>query len=495
MNPAPGRRVAVVGGGITGLATAYRLLTGPGAPGRNGHAIEVTVFEASPDLGGKVRTIDVGGLPVEGGADSFVVRKPEAVELCKELGLVDDLVTPEAGEAFVLVDGRLRSFPKPSAYGIPATAGALWRWRGLRRSARVRSSLDLVKPKRRGEDDESLGDLVARRMGRPVADVLVGPLLGGISAADPYRLSVLATFPELRDWEQRHGSLIRGARASLRALRPKDVPRERGVEYRPVLFAAPWGGLSELIDALEKWVDPARIRREAFVSSLRPAGSRFELEVGEERVSADAVALATPAFESARLLKEGNGLAAQALGTIPYVSTAVVTLVFPEGSAGWLPVGTGYVVPVSAQRTISACTWVSRKWPRPEFGDRAVVRCFVGRAGREEDLDRTDGELISGALGDVETVTPLGVSPEHASVVRWHRAMPQYEVGHLDRVRGVEEALEASPGVFVAGAAFRGVGIPDCIRDAGRAARAVEEFLGVAEPGEPGEDPAEPSTT
>jgi oxygen-dependent protoporphyrinogen oxidase len=224
------------------------------------------------------------------------------------------------------------------------------------------------------------------------------------------------------------------------------------------------------VEVLADAIGEERIMRHTPVGSIRAGSSALELEVPGEPVRADAVVLATPAFASAELL---SGDAATVLGEIPYASTAVVLLVYPEGSDDRLPDGTGFVVP-QGESEITACTWISRKWPRPEFGSGAVIRCYLGRAGAEAVLEEADGALIDRAAGAIDGVLELG-RPEDARVVRWERAMPQYEVGHLDRVRRVRESLPA--GIFVTGSAYGGVGIADCVRQAGETARDVHGYL------------------
>lgn len=454
--------VVVIGGGLTGLTAAYRLLQ----PRPGLHAPEVTVLEAGRRLGGKLHTIDVGGLPVEAGADSFVVRKPWAVELCRDLGLEGDVVVPGASGAYVWTRGALMPFIEPAAFGVPAAPGALLRWKGISVAARLRGLLDLYKGRRRGEEDESLGRLLRRRLGREAASTLVEPLLAGLHAADPDRLSTQATFPELSDWERRHGSLIRGARAATKASR----------ESTGAMFATLWGGLSRLTSALAAGIGEHRIRMDTPVTGFERSGRGFLVHAGTDRFAADAVVLATPGFESARLVRPLTQAAADALAEIRYTSTAVVVLVYPPGTGAALPQGTGFVVPSRAQAVITACTWLSRKWPSPEYGDRAVIRCFVGRDGRQEDLDLSDEELIDAVRHEIEAVTPLG-DPSAARVVRWPKAMPQYDVGHLDRIDTIERALRAVPGVVVAGSAYRGVGIPDCIRQGNDTAAATWSYL------------------
>lgn len=454
-------RVAIVGGGITGLATAFRLT-------QRRRDAEVVVFEASDRLGGKIRTTVQDGFPLEEGADSFVARKPWAIDLARDLGLGEDLVVPAVSGANVWVeDGRLLPYPDRSAFGIPASVGDLLRWPGLTRAARLRAAADTLLPAGKDEGDGSLATLLRRRLGTAAARTLVEPLLAGVHAGDPERLSVAATFPELGQWDRTHGSLIRGARAASRAA---------SAEPRPI-FATVWGGLSRMVDALEVAIGPDRIRRGFPVSAVTIGNSGHGHEVvlaGGEAVRTDAVVLAVPAFEASRLLGSAHPLAAEELSSIPYVSTAVVSLVFPPGTDDRLPEGTGFVVPAS-RRVVTACTWVSRKWPREEHAGRAIVRCFVGRAGTEESLELPDSELIAAVTAEVDAATPLG-RPLDARVTRWPRSMPQYEVGHLDAVARIDRSL-AGTGLFVAGSAYRGVGIADCIRQGEATADLVTAHL------------------
>lgn len=459
--------VAVVGAGITGLAAAHGLLTS-----RTAHRpFEVTVLEATGRPGGKILTVDLDGMPVEAGADSFVVRKPWAVELCKELGLVEEVVIPGSWGAFVWTRGELIAYPDRSPFGIPSDVGDLLRWQGLPRGPKLRALQDLFRPARKSAEDEPLGSLLRRRLGPRASKVLVEPLLGGLHAGDPTHLSVLATFPELKEWERKHGSLLRGAKAAMGA-----AAEEKG--HKP-LFATLWGGLSELVDRLVEAIGPDRVRLGTPVESIAAAPGGFSIltgGTGARRLTADAVIVATPASASAQILNVLSAPAARVLSDIPYASTAVVVLAYPPGTATRLPTGTGYVVP-EGESALTACTWLSRKWPRKEFGDRAVLRCFVGRAGAEETLELSDAELVAVAAGEVEKATPLGVEPSASLVARWDGSMPQYEVGHLERVGRIEEDLSQVPGLFVTGSAFRGVGIPDCIRQGREAAARVVSFL------------------
>jgi oxygen-dependent protoporphyrinogen oxidase len=458
------RHVAVVGGGITGLVCAHTLLRTAGAEA----PIEVSIFEASGRVGGKLRTFEMDGMPLEAGADSFVVRKPWAVDLCKDLGLDDQVVIPGSMGAYVWTSRGLVPYPDRAPFGIPSDVGELLGWPGLRRGAKLRALLDLVKPVGKGEADESLGALLRRRLGPGVARTMVEPLLAGLHAGDPIRLSLEATFPELRSWVRRHGSLLRGARLAAEASR-----EEQG---RQPMFATVWGGLSRMIERLVERIGADRVLLDAPVSAVGFGQGRPWVETGGVRRDVDALILATPAFESARLL-DAAPEASRGLAAIPYVSTAAVYLVYPEGTGEDLPEGTGFVVP-PGRATITACTWVSRKWPHEAFADRAVIRCFVGRAGAEEPTRLPDPDLVEVAAREVGEAVGLTARPAASRVIRWNRAMPQYEVGHLDRLAEIEKALATeAPGVFVTGSAYRGVGIADCIRQGQETARRAAAYL------------------
>jgi protoporphyrinogen/coproporphyrinogen III oxidase len=458
-------RVAIVGGGISGLATAYRLGTAP----RNGISIDVAVLEESAHFGGKLASVEVGGLQLEAGADSFVTRKPQAVELCTELGLSEELVVPGTTGTFVLRDGNLIPFLKRQALGVPADRGELLKWPGMSKRGRRRAALDTLKAPSAPHKDVSIGKLVRSRLGDEALRVLVGPVLGGLSAGDPDRLSVDATFPELKAWAMGRG-MIRGARHALK------MREERGDDDTPAsraMFATVWGGLGRLITKLELRIGPERISTGDAVRSIRVADGGFTLDTenGVERF--DAVVLSTPAFTSAALLSPLAPDASAALSEIPYASTAVVSLVYPEGTQSKLPDATGFVVP-DGEADITASTWISSKWPRPEFGTRAVLRCYVGRAGAEELLAESDDSLIDRASSVIDRLLQLGRAKD-ARVTRWERAMPQYEVGHLDRVQRIRDSLPE--GIFVTGSAYRGVGIADCVRQAGETAGDVHGYL------------------
>jgi len=443
-----GVRVVVVGGGISGLAAALeaRALR-PDA--------EVVVLEASGRLGGKVARSEVGGIQVDEGADSMLTRVPDGLALATAAGLHDELVHPAAGQASVWSRGRLRDLPAGTLLGLPTDLAALARSELLSARGLARVPLDLVLPGSPVDEDVSVGDLVARRFGREVVDRLVDPLLGGVYAGRADLLSLRATLPQLVAAAGRHRSLLLAAREARAATPPTDGP----------LFASLPGGLGRLPEQLAL-VSGADVRLRTTVRALDRTPTGWRLTTGNAadpgRLDADAVVLAVPAGPAGRLLQ---GLAPAV--DVDYASVAIVTLVLDGPTPGR---GSGYLVPAVEGRTTKAVTFTSRKWAHLA-GPRAVVRASVGRYGEAEDLQREDADLVATVLAELaQAVGPLP-SLAASRVTRWGGGLPQYAVGHLDRVRRTREAVARHPGLAVAGAAYDGVGVPACARSGREAAR------------------------
>lgn len=458
-------RVVVVGGGVAGLAAAYRLI-------RARPELDLTVLEASTAPGGRLTSVPVGDLELDAGPDSFVARKPWAVDLCGELGLA--LVEPATSGAYVWTDRGLAAMP-PIALGVPAEVDGLVRWRGLSRLGRARALADLIRKPRSRDQEESLGALLRRRLGDEATDLLVAPLLAGLYAGDADRLGVRSTFPELAGWERDFGGLIRGAKAALRSAKGAGP-----------IFLRPADGVPSLPRALVDAVGAGRVRTGSPVTAVTAEGPGYGVRAGDLELSASAVVLATPAFTAGELVSDVASLASARLREIPYVSTGVVHLVYAEGTADALPQATGFVVP-RGKAPMTAATFLSRKWPDPSFGSRAVVRCFVGAAGSEDVLDAPDEDIVDAVCRHLAAALPLPGGPVASSVVRWPRSMPQYEVGHLERVEAIEDSLP--PGIFVTGNAYHGVGVADAVRGANDVAeRVLAHLAGETEGGDRGMD-------
>lgn len=451
-----GPHVAVVGGGIAGLAAADALVRG---------GARVTLLEADARLGGKIRSETIDGQTIEVGAESLMTYNPVAIELCQELGLEPELTGAQRTDTSIWAAGRLRELPPGILSGLPNGVRSLLRTGVLPPLGVARASLDLILPARRPDHgDCSVAELVSGRLGRRALDRLVDPLLGTIYAADSERLSLRATAPQLEALSRRHRSLIRGLRAA------KPSPPSGG----PMFVTLP-GGLQRIVFGLEKrlmaGLMAAEIRCGARAQLLEPGGAggyRLLLDGGEQ-LAADAALIAAPADEAGRILQAIGPTVAGELRCIRYVPVVVVVLAYDAGSEGW-PSGAGFLVPRSERRLLGACTWLSNKWPHLAASGKLWLRCSVARANVAQALALDDEQLVQAIVSELREAGLAG-APVSAHVTRWERALPVYEPGHLDRVARIERGLERLPGVALAGAAYRGIGAPQCIAQARDAAQ------------------------
>ena len=480
---------AVVGGGISGLAAAFEL---------HRQGVRFLLFESSGRLGGLIRTEQADGFTLDAGADSLLVEKPAAIELCRELDLADRLVpTLPPRRAYVLRRGRLRPLPHGAPFGIPASLAALAGSDHVSWSGRLRMAFDLLEPRGRAHaEDESIASFFRRRFGREAVDILAEPLLAGIHAGNAERLSMRALFPRLVEAERVHGSVIRGMRAvsGARAAARRDGPFRSlpdGLEALPRAIVTALPAASIRCRSAVAAITPAcadgpaaRAATAAPVSSTAPAsasaGGPYALQLAGRApgVTADQVICALPAAATARLVGGMNEPIARLCRQLPATSTAVVALAFPRGAVAHRLDGSGFVVPrTEGAFSLLAATWISSKWPGRAPEGQVLLRGFVGGARAPELLDRSDDDLIDLVSGDLARLLGIRGAPSLTRVYRWTDANPQIEVGHLDRLARIDEHLAGLPGLRIVGAAFRGVGIPDCVA-AGRAAAraAVEEY-------------------
>ncbi|MCO1616534.1 protoporphyrinogen oxidase [Micromonospora tulbaghiae] len=460
-------RVAIVGGGITGLAAAVRLRD------RAPEGTEITVYEQSGRLGGKLFTGELAGGPVEFGAESFLMRDPAggesaAVTLARRLGLDEEIVHPTVGQAALLVDGTLRPVPGGTLVGVP---GDLDKVAAVAPPA-ADADRDAGHPLLADGEDTSVGELVRKRLGDAVVERLVDPMLGGVYAGRADDLSLVTTMPALARAARAEHTLVGAVRAAQAA-----APRAPGA---PV-FGTLAGGLSTLVAAAAT-ASGATIRRGAAVRELRRTPDGWRLTVGPtrdaEHVEADAVLLAVPARPAARLLAAAAPEAADTVGALDYASVALITLALP-GPA--LPELSGFLVPAGEGLTIKASTFFTTKWGHLRRPDGlALVRASVGRYGDETSLQLTDDDLADAVHRELSAVlgAPLPV-PVARHVQRWGGALPQYTPGHTARVAAVRTALRAAhPTLAVAGAGYDGVGIPVCVRSGETAAEEIITALG-----------------
>ncbi|MFI1799592.1 protoporphyrinogen oxidase [Streptomyces sp. NPDC020379] len=466
----PGRHVVVIGGGISGLAAAHRLVTG---------GARVTLLEASGRLGGKLHAGEIAGVPVDLGAESMLARRPEAVGLARAVGLAERLQPPATATAGIWTRGSLRPMPKGHMMGVPGDLAPLAASGVLSEEGLARVARDAELPPTEVGEDVAIGAYVADRMGREVVDRLVEPLLGGVYAGDPYRISMRAAVPQLFELARTHRSLTDGVRDAQQrgAARQRTGPVFMGID----------GGIGRLPLAVADAVRAAggEIRTDAPVTAIGRDADGWWVALGAGRLTADAVVVATPAGAAARLLDGTAGAAAAELATVEYASMALVTMAFRRSDTAGLPQGSGFLVPPVDGRKIKASTFASNKWGwiADAGPDTFVLRTSIGRFGDEADLEREDSELVAMSLKDLKDAVGLAAAPLETRVDRWTGGLPQYPVGHLGRVARIRDHVGAVPGLRVCGAAYDGVGIPACVSSAHRAA---DEILAALTPLVPG---------
>ena len=452
-------RVAIVGGGIAGIVAALRAVE---------RDASIRLLEAGSRLGGAIGTIRQDGFAIETGADSFITEKPWALDLCDRLGIAGNLVGTREGDArtHVARGDRLHALPDGFLLLAPTSLGPLARSSLFTWSGKLRMGLDLVLPRGPHDRDESLADFVRRRLGREALERVGDPLVSGIYTGDPERLSVAATMPRFRDLEAQHRSIILGLRRSGQA--------RRGVAgARYGLFVAHRDGMGALVDALAARLPDSVVQLGTRVERLDRTPDGWRLAVGDTTLDADAVVLACPAYASADLLRSSDAALADMLGSIAYASSAIVTLgVRTRDLPSGLP-GFGFVVPAVDRRDILACTFSSRKWPGRAPEGFELLRTYVGGVRRPEMVERDDTALIAAVRAELRRYLGLTGEPVLTRVDRWRRAMPQYEVGHGSRLEAIDARVAALPRLALAGSAYRGVGIPDCVRSGEAAAEAV----------------------
>jgi protoporphyrinogen/coproporphyrinogen III oxidase len=466
------RRVVVVGGGVSGLAAAWELT---GGAARRAEAPAVVLLEATPSLGGPLRTDDIGGRPVDMGPDGFLGRRPEAVDLCREVGLGDALLPIAARGASVWARGRLRPLPEGHALGVPtrfwptARSGVL----GVRGRLALARDAVLPRPDVRGPiGDRAIGPLVARKLGRPVVDMLVDPLVGGIHAGAVDDMSAAATFPPLLAAAQRRGGLMRALRAEVPAPSPDGPP----------LFWSLRDGMASLVHALAAGVAArgVEVRLSTPAERLERAGTTWRVWSGGTPTDADAVVLAAPAPVTAALLRPHDDEAAALLEAIDYATVVVATFRVPAVSVPDDRHGTGFLVPRRSPHlapggepwAVTACTFLDRKWPHLARDGEVLLRASLGRIDDTRPDGWSDDEVAARAWEELGALLGVTGAPEQSAVVRYPAGLPQYRVHHLLRTAGVEATVARLGGLTVAGAAFHGVGVPACIASGRAAARA-----------------------
>ena len=463
------RSVVIIGAGISGLAAAYRLRRSALADGRE---LELTVLDAAGRAGGVIGSLASNGCLLETGPDSMLSEKPRGQQLCKELGLSGELIgTRESSRRSYIARGdRLIAVPEgfylmAPAKLLPMLASDLFSPMG-----KLRVLLEPLVPAKRDGSDESLADFVRRRLGREALERVAQPMVAGIYTADPERLSLRATMPQFLDMEKEHGSVVRGMWA-----KSSEMSAASGPRYSMFLSLA--SGMERLVSRLVEELPSGTLRTGVAAQCISQTSGGWRVECSNGVFEADAVCLALGAPDASRVLAGIDSELAGELATINYASTATVNLVYERSGASRLPEAAGFVVPATEGRALIACTFVDKKFEGRAAPGTTVVRAFVGGALSPESLELSDDAMVEAVCRDLARLTGLPDSPLQSLVHRHPAAMPQYEVGHLDRVGRIEAGAGQHRGLALAGNYFRGPGIPDCIDRAEQAASSLYRDL------------------
>lgn len=472
-------QVVIVGGGISGLATAHAVME---EARTHSMTIQCTLVEQENRWGGKIFTQVSEDRLIEGGPDSFLTSKPWALELCRTLGLHDQLISTnrQHNRTFSFCRGVLRELPQGLLAFRPQRIETLVSGGLLSIPGLIRMAAERVWPRQKPRTtDETLGAFFRRRFGTEAFDYLIEPLVAGIYAGDADELSIEATFPRFRELERAYGSVIKGMH---RTTAKVGTPRNAS-GGTPTLFMSLRGGLGELTRTLvqkllERGVCLTAGTRCLEVQPLTQNTASFQiiLEHGE-RLPADAVVLTTPTFQTARMLRSFQPETASLLNGIPYASTATISLAYETEAVDSRIQGYGFVVPRKEQRPLLAATWSSLKWPERSKAGETLIRCYVGGRGREKILEQEDGALVECVRRELANIVGITTPPLFTEIHRWMQGMPQYVLGHQERIATIHRLLAEWPGLYVTGAGFYGIGIPDCIREGTKIGQRVIQTL------------------
>ncbi len=469
------RRIAIIGGGISGLAAAFALEERRRA---GNLPVEYVLFEASPRLGGVMVTDRVDGCLVEAGPDSFLTEKPWAIDLCKKIGLGDQLIGSNDPDrkTYILVKGKLVVMPDGLMFMVPTKIlptvfSPLFSLR-----SKVRMAAEWFHPPRAASTDETVAEFVERHYGPEMVDRLADPLLSGVYGGEASQLSVRSVLPRFSDMEAKHGSLGRAMLAARKKM--------AGAAKRPAapLFTSLKDGMQQMVDALVARLDAKSLHVSCPVRSVVAQGRGWTVSAGYQSDHFDALIVATPAPAAASVLYAADEKLASELDQIRYSSSVTVTLGYDENVRRSLPPGFGFLIPRSEGCRMLAATFVHNKFPHRAPENRAIVRCFLGGARDEQVLDNNDNDILRIVRTELEQILGLTAEPLFARVYKWKGAMAQYSVGHLERLKRIEALCQELPGLALAGNGFSGIGVPDCVRSGTEAAGRVASLLGLESP-------------
>jgi oxygen-dependent protoporphyrinogen oxidase len=457
-------RIAIIGGGISGLTAAFTL-----EEHRRAGLAEYTLYESTPHLGGVLRTERIHGCIVEAGPDSFITEKPWAADLCRTLGLGDQLIGSNDidRKTYILVRGRLIPMPDGLMFMVPTKIlstglSPLFSWR-----TKLRMAQELFHPPRAADADESVASLVERHYGAEMVDRLADPLLSGVYGGEAASLSVRAVLPRFAEMERTHGSLGRAMLAARKKMpRPANQPA-------PPLFTSLKNGMRQLVETLVPRLNPTSLVTNTPVQSIQPDAGGWTISAGSKSSHFAAVILAVPTHAAAQLLAASSPELSSELSAIGYSSSITVGLGYDSDVRQSLPPGFGFLVPRSEGKQLLAATFVHNKFPHRAPDDRALLRCFFAGPSAESAWQLTDDAIIAIVRNELQQILGLRAAPLFARVYKWKSAMAQYGVGHLDRLHRIERLRQQLPNLALAGNGYRGIGVPDCVRSGQDAVKQV----------------------
>lgn len=465
------RTIAIIGGGVSGLSAAFTLEQHRSA----GAQVEYVLFESASRFGGVLVTDHVEGCLIEAGPDSFLTEKPWAADLCRELGLADQLIGSNDGDrkTYILVNGKLVVMPDGLMFMVPTKILPTVLSPLFTANTKLRMAREWFHPPHKANGDETVAALVERHYGSEMVDRLADPLLSGVYGGEASQLSVRAVLPRFAEMEAQHGSLGRAMLASR-----KKMARMAKGPARP-LFTSLKNGMQQMVDALLSRLNKPFLRASTPVTDLRRAPDGWIVAAGGRSDFFDGVILAVPTQAAAALLRSASPDLAAELATIQYSSSVTLTLGYDQHVRASLPPGFGFLVPRSEGKRMLACTFVHNKFPHRAPADRALIRCFLGGARDQGILDLSNDQILAVARKELGDIVGLKADPLFARVYKWKGAMAQYGVGHLERLERIDHLRSQFPGLYLAGNGYRGIGVPDCIRSGSEAARNSLAALGL----------------
>ncbi|MDR4945867.1 protoporphyrinogen oxidase [Neobacillus cucumis] len=464
------RKVVIVGGGIAGLTSAFYLQK---TMQEQNLPIEIQLIESSHRLGGKLQTVKRDGYTIERGPDSFLAKRVSSIRLAKAVGMEDQLVPNSTGKSYVLLNETLHPMPGGSIMGIPTEIGPFITTGLFSIPGKLRATADFILPRSESGKDQSLGQFFRRRLGDEVVENLIEPLLSGIYAGDIDQLSLMSTFPQFYEVEQKYRSLILG----MKKMSPAQPKQKDVKDKKKGGFLTFKSGLQSFVEAIESKLNPNMILKGHRVEKIQKSIHDYEVLLNNgELIKADMIIAATPHQTTQSMFSDYRFF--DPLKSVPSTSVATVSLAFPEEAIKTDINGTGFVVSRNSDYSISACTWTHKKWAHSTPKGKALLRVFVGRAGDQTIVDLSDDQIIKIVLEDLKKTMDITMNPDFSIVTRWKNSIPQYIVGHKQRLALIQEQIQKElPGVFLAGASYGGVGIPDCIDQGEAAVQRVLEYL------------------